>query len=173
MRRLSISMGNEGVPWGGWQPVECCLPSVRVSVAIHMPSPCAAWSGTLENIFMHGKNLTRRGKENIPALQWRSGQHKRICNHLDRGWVRSRQTQSYEHLGWVWSGRHTWGGREGWFHHTLISMLSGVCWEGVWVSQSSPEPGRSTRARQARPPECSSPGHRLVVSQKHCENTQW
>lgn len=69
-----------------------CLPSVRVPVAIYMPSPCAARSRTLENIFMHGKNLTRRGRENSPALKHRNGPKTRICNHFNRGWVSLQQT---------------------------------------------------------------------------------
>lgn len=40
------------------------LPSVGVPVAVDVPAPRAAWSGALEDTFMHGKDLTGRGKEN-------------------------------------------------------------------------------------------------------------
>lgn len=67
-----IRGGKETVPSQG-PPVSrtsaLCLPSVRVPVAIYMPSPCAARSRTLENILMHGKNLTGRGRENSVALK--------------------------------------------------------------------------------------------------------
>lgn len=38
-----------------------------------MSSSCASWGGALEHIFMHGKNLTGRGRENSPALKHRNG----------------------------------------------------------------------------------------------------
>lgn len=89
---------------------ELCLPSVRVPVAIYMPSPCAARSRTLENIFMHGKNLTRRGRENSPALKHRNGPNTRICNHFNKGWVSSQQTVL--HTSVMGMGRETHVGRK-------------------------------------------------------------
>lgn len=53
--------GSRGPPAGRAQGL--CLPSVRVPVAIYMPAPCAARSRTLENILMHGKNLTGRAEK--------------------------------------------------------------------------------------------------------------
>lgn len=70
-----------------WGTGALCLPSVRVPVAIYMPSPRAARSGALENILMHGKNLTGRGREDSPALKHRNGLNTRICNHFNKGWV--------------------------------------------------------------------------------------
>lgn len=47
-----------------WCPATASLPSVGIPVAIYVAPACAAWCRTLKNIFMHGKNLTRRVREN-------------------------------------------------------------------------------------------------------------
>ena len=109
---------------------ELCLPSVRVPVAVYMPSPRAAWSGTLENILMHGKNLTRRGRENSPALKHRNGPRTSICSHFNKGWVSLQQTVL--HTSEMDMGRETQVGRRGGgLHLTLTGMQGGVRWAGV------------------------------------------
>lgn len=74
-----------------------CLPSVRVSVAIYMPSPCAARSRTLENILMHGKNLTRKRQRRQPSVKtqkWSGYEYAIILTKA--GLVHNGQ--SYTHL---------------------------------------------------------------------------
>lgn len=94
-RRYGCGCQGTSIPAPAWGTGALCLPSVRVPVAIYMPSPCAARSGTLENILMHGKNLTRRGREDSPALKHRNGPNTRICNHFNKGWVSLRWTVLY------------------------------------------------------------------------------
>lgn len=40
----------------GKSSISSQLPPVGVAVAVHMPSSSASWGGTLEHVFMHGKN---------------------------------------------------------------------------------------------------------------------
>lgn len=66
------------------------LPSVGVPVAVDMPAPRAARSGALEDTFMHGKDLTGRGKEKT-----QSGHMK--MQSFNKGQV-AHDRQSYKRL---------------------------------------------------------------------------
>ena len=54
-----------GPPAGGVRHDAAGLPAVRVPVAVYVPSPCAAWSRTLENILVHGEDLMGEAEKTV------------------------------------------------------------------------------------------------------------
>lgn len=57
-RPVPAAQSCEEVPAGPCgQDEGPCSPSVRIPVAVHVPSPCAARSRTLEDVLMHGEDL--------------------------------------------------------------------------------------------------------------------
>lgn len=147
---------------------ELCLPSVRVPVAVDMPSPRAAWSGTLENIFMHGENLARRGRENSPALKHRDGPRTSICSHSNKGWVSLQQTVL--HTSEMDMGRETQVGRRGGsLHLTLTSMQSRMRWAGVGARAAGAQ-GCSHRGR--KPGSLRGPQAQARGRGQPCRSTQ-
>lgn len=97
-----------------------CSPSVRVPVAVHVPSPRAARSRTLEDVLVHGEDLAGRGRENSAALAHGAGVRVR----------RSRPAPATLVTGVA--GETRVGAKEGGLHLAVSGVQSGLRCGGRW-----------------------------------------
>lgn len=134
-----------------------CSPSVRVPVAVHVPSPRAAWSRTLEDVLVHGEDLAGGGGEKSAASQHGRGRTREPTGGVYPEPARLRPAPTNTRDG---RGRESPRGREGrGLHRTLIGRQGGVRCGGGWRSgtwgpkcpgASGQSPALGARARRAR-----------------------
>lgn len=90
---------------------------MRIPVAIYVAPACAAWCRTLKNVFMHGKNLTRRRRKGNSGV-WKQQQEEKDFKSKFIGSYFSTKQDSLtisisENRHGIGSANQAWEGKEG------------------------------------------------------------